>query len=541
MEEAILDRDERQNDRLLSIDKDAQINVVLSAPEGEGGAVDMRHVLHNARMKRRVYAWVLLLCLAAGISAALLAYQLTAKPLTVSSVVTLKYEIPNPILDPEKNPDYDSSLLLDEEIPQTVPTEDLTAPDGDELDLNQVTSSYVLQTALNGLELSCPVSLAELRSNITIDKILTEDSRRQQEVAASMIEEKSNGAYTQVQGIELTYDNQFVVSLTNGFGDEDARVKNYLTDGELKLVLDRILAAYNDYLVTTYADIKLPDDEISVIDTESLDILESLDLLRTAVRNLYDYCDGKSDAIKGYRSWRTGRSLNDLMENLERARNVNVDYLYSYVYTNSIVKDRKAMVTNYQYQLRNAQAELDVVNENIDTTQTILSNYKNDEIFVSMQESDTAKSTQTTTDYYNKLILQQAENYAKAAELETTITDLQDKIDSLNSNTELASTEQASTELTSAINVCHTAYLQIKRQMEEIMSSAFYTTYADHSVAQGKTVGFIRGSMKLIIVGILGSLIVGFGLWFLSALAPELSTNRKDKRAERKAEKEADE
>ena len=524
-----MDRDERQqNDKVLSFDKDAQINVVVNNPNVDEDTIDLSRVLHNARLKGRIYAWVVLLCLAIGISGALLFYQVTKEPLTVSSVVTLKYELANPILDPEQNPNYDASLLLDETIPKTVPVTDLTAPDGTELDLGQVTSSYVLQTALSGLELSHPITLANLRDNIRIDKILTEDSRRQQEVAASMIEDKNTAAYTQVQEIELTYDNQFVVSLTNGFGDEDAKVKYDLTDSELRLILDRILAAYNDYLVITYADIKLPDDEITVIDTESLDILESLDLLRTAVKNLYDYCDGKSDTIKNYRSWRTGRSLNDLMDNLDRARNVNVDYLYSYVYTNSIVKDRKAMIINYQYQLRNAQSELDVVNENIATTQTILDNYKNDEIFVSMQESDTAKSTQTTTDYYNKLIIQQAENYGKAAELETTITDLQDKINSLNANTELASTDQASEELAKAIDVCHTAYKQIKRQMEEIITSTFYTTYADHSVAQGKTESFITASMKKVIIGAVAGLVIACGLWFISALIPELRTKKEE-------------
>lgn len=528
MEGTRLDKDDRQNDRVLALDKDSQINVVVNRPNVDETVIDLSRVLHNANKKRRIYAWVLLLCMVAGISASLLVYQFTAKPATVSSVVTLKYEIPNPLLDPEKNPEYDASLLLDEEIPQTVPVTDLSAPDGSELDLGQITSSYVLQTALSGMELSQAVSLADLRSNMRVDKILTEDSRRQQEVAASMLEDKSTQAYTQVQEIELTYDNQFIVSLTNGFGDEDSSAKYYLRDSELRLLLDRILDAYNDYMVVTYADNKLPDDEIAVIDTESLDILESLDLLRTAVKNLYDYCDEKSEAIKSYRSWRTGRSLNDLMDNLDRARNVNVDYLYSYVYTNSIVKNREAMITNYQYQLRNAQSELDVVNENIATTQTILDNYKNDEIFVSMQESDTAKATQTTTDYYNKLILQQAENYDSAAELETTITDLQDKIDSLNANTELANTEQASEELANAIQVCHTAYSQIKRQMEEIMSSTFYTTYADHSVSQGKSESFISGSAKKVVIGAVLGAVIACGLWFISALIPELRTKKKE-------------
>lgn len=510
----LLDRDERQNDRVLSIDKDAKINVVVNRPPVSNEVeIDLGRVFHNFKLRTRVFAWLLILCIVAGVCGSLLLYQFTKAPYTVTSVVTLKYEIPNPEYVP---------MADDPEILPTIPVTDLTAPDGSgDLDLNQITASNVLKEAVSGMELSQPVSLSSLRSNIRINRILTEDSRRQQEIAASMVEDKNNNAYTQVQDIQLTYDNRFVVSLTNGFGDDSSRAKQYLTDDELKQLLDRILDAYNSYLVQTYASIKLPDDEISVIDTDSLDILESLDLLRTATQDLYDYCDEQPAAIKTYRSWKTGRSLEDLMKDLETARDVNVDYLYSYAYTNSIVKDRKSMITNYEFQLRNIQSELDVINEKIVTTQTILNNYKNDEIFVSMQESDTAKSTQTTTDYYNELILQQSENYGKAAELETRISDLQDKINSLNNNSELADTEQATTELAVAMEVCHDSYLKINAQMQEIMNSAFYTNFADHSVSQGNNEGFLSAASKKMVTGAALGAFVALALWFLSALAPE--------------------
>ena len=504
-----MDRDERRKDQVLSVDKDANINVVVNQPSTDV-EIDLKRVFHNFRLRTRAYAWLMIFCIVAGICGSLLLQQITEKPYRVSSVVTLKYWLPNP------------AYSEDAGVPETLPVTDLTAPDGNgDLDLNQITGSYVLNNALNSTALSQPVTLSSLRSNISIDRILTEDSRRQQEIAASMVEDKNSNAYNQVKDIQLTYENRFVVSLTNGFGEENSRKKVNLKKDELENLLDQVLAAYNDYLVTTYADTRLPDDEISVIDQENLDILESLDLLREANQNLYDYCDNQPDTIKSYRSWRTGRSLNDLMEDLRTAMEVNVDYLYSYAYTNSIVKDRESMITNYQFQLRNAQFELDKVNENIATIQTILDNYKNDEIFVSMQESDTAKSTQTTTDYYNAKILEQANNYEKAEELEVRITDLTDKLNTMQSGSYLGSTEQASTELANAIEICHKGYQQIDLQMQEIMTSPFYTTYADHSVAQGKDEGFISKSAKKMAVGAVLGALVALALWFISALAPE--------------------
>lgn len=492
-------------------DQGQQINLVVTPPTENGMIeIDLRRVFHNMKTRRRIYAWVMILCLVIGVCAPLLLYQFGKHPLTVSSVVTLKYDVV------QKD---DAGKVV-----SSTPVQDLTAPDGTELDLGQLTSSYVLQAALDGLTLSQPLTLADLRSNVRVDRILTEDSRRQQEVASQMMEDNNGAVYDQVKNIDLTYTNDLVVSLTNGFGKKEYE----LTDGELRLVLDRILSAYNEYLVDTYADAKLPDDRFSVIDIRTLDIQESLDLLRTAVADLYDFCDDKPDGIKAYRSWRTGKSLRDLMAELETVRTVSVEYLYSYVYTNNIVRDRSAMITNYRYQLRNAQTQMDAILENIATNQDILNTYKNDEIFVSMQESDTAKSTKTTTDYYNGLIIEQAENYDRVAELEVTIADLEDKLARLNDADASAAydAEKVEQELSSVLDICKKAYAQVCELYEEIIESSFFATYAEHTVAQGKQANFLSANAKKMAIGGFAGVFIACAAWFCSGIAPEFKLKK---------------
>ena len=520
---------ERREELILSGERDSRIEVVVNQPRDDGEMeIDLARIFHNMKLKLRVFAWVILFCFAAGICAPLLMYQFSKETLTVSSVVTLKYDV----------------VFRDAEgqIVYSKPVTDLTAPYGGQLDLSQITSSYVLQAALDGLELSCPVSLANLRNNIRVDRILSEESRRQQEIAASMLSDKNAGVYSQVQSIDLTYSNQFVVSLTNGFGGADSRSGHELTSSELRLLLDRVLSAYNEYLVTTYADVRMPDDEFDAIDIEKQDILESLDLLRSAVSDLYDFCSLQPDKIKSYRSWKSGMTLNDLMGELEVIRSVNVDYLYSYVSTNSIVRDRDSMITGYQYKLRTAQTRLDALNENIATIQDILDNYKNDEIFVSMQESDTARATKTTTDYYNWLIREQAENYSKVTKLEVTIADLQYKLDSLSApdGGSAGSEDQtkAAEELEEALRVCRSAYGQIREQLEEIHASAFFTTFAEHTVAQGKTSSFLASNVKKMLIGGVAGAAVACVLWVLSALAVEFRLRKVEDGQEKEAAKE---
>lgn len=514
------DKLQQDKEKSLSIEKDSQIKVVVNR-QGEDDVIDLMRVFHNMKVKGRVYAWVLILLFVIGACIPLLFYQFKGpgKEYRVSSAVTLDYDV------------LDQTDLRISPTPK--PVEDLSAPDGTELDLSQITSAYVLQNALDGLVLSKEITIAQLRDNIKVERILTEDSRRQQEVASKMLEDKNAGAYSQLQSVELTYVNHFIVSLDNGFGDPDSGELIYLPNDELAVLLNRILASYNDYLVLTYADFKLPGDAISVIDTENLDIMESLDQLRTAMSDLYDYCDGQSDEVKAYRSYRNGRSLYDLMETLQTARDVNVEYLYSHVYANSIAKDRKEMLSKYRYMLREAQTKLDVANDNIATTAEILASYKYDQISVENQDKDSSKSTKVTTDYYNELILQQAKNYDEAASLAITIDDLKMKIANLETNTSVLSVEQAKEELSKAIDVCSDVYDSICAQMEEIMQAPFYTTYADATAAQGITQqNFLSANAKKMILGAVVGAFLGFGLWFAVAFAAEMKRGKKDDEGE---------
>lgn len=474
----------------LSIEKDSRINVVVNRSGDGEGEIDLMRVFHNMKLKRRVYAWVLILCVVVGMCAPLLLYQYRSTILRVSSVVTLNYTL------------EDGNLV-----------QRLVAPDGEELDLTQLTSAYVLQGALEKTSLSEDISIGELRDSIQIDRILTEDSRRQQEVASKMLADKSSAAYNQLQSVKLTYINQFIVSLDNQFG---------ITDAELRNLLNQVLQSYNDYLAKTYADMYLPADEVSIIDIDSLDIMESLDLLRDAMNNLYDYCDDKPDEIKAYRSWQDGRSLEDLKTYIETVQSVNIDYLYSYVYANSLAQDREAMISKYQYQLRSEKKALAEINGNINTMKSIIDSYKPDVISVDNQNSDSSKSTKVTTDYYNELVLALAEEYENAAKKEIKIADLEDKMAALEAQATQGDASGAKDELKKAIEVCAGAYKQVYDHMQEIVERPFYTSYTDYTSAQGESVGFLGSNLKKMILGGAVGAFLACGLWFVSAFAAEL-------------------
>ncbi len=517
-------------------EKDRQIQLVLNTPgQAEEDSIDLGRVFHNMKLKARVFAWVLVLCLVAGVCAPLVLYQVKHPELTVSTVATLDYELQYSwedlleMAETKKEQERIAQGQLANDITMLFrQVADLTAPDLTALDLNQVTSAYVLNNALDGLTLSQNLDAETLRRNITIQRILSEESRRQQELLSGMIDSKDSDAYKQAQDMQLTYSNQFIVKLKNGFGDEDSKVILDLEDDELRTLLNRIMVSYNDYLVRTYADTRLPTDEISIIDTDEMDVLESLEQLRKAEQNLYAYCYNKSIQEKAYRSAVTGHTLTDWMEALQTVADTHIDYLYSYVYAEGIAQNPAELVSNYEYQLTNARLSLDETMANIAETKEILDSYKNDKIFVSIQESDGSRGTTDTTAYYNQLVEQQAYNYTTKRSLETTIADLEKKIARL-LNTESTDLGDVKEELDSAIQATYAIYQAVYAHMQEIQEGTEFLNYVRHTEAQGRMDNFIVANLKMIILGAVAGAVIACGLWFLAALAPEF---RRDDRKE---------
>ena len=75
---------------ILPTDPNRQIQLVVNNNQEEDSTIDLGNVFHNMKLKKRIFAWVLVLCLTIGLCAPLLLYQFSKPELTVSSVVTLR-------------------------------------------------------------------------------------------------------------------------------------------------------------------------------------------------------------------------------------------------------------------------------------------------------------------------------------------------------------------------------------------------------------------------------------------------------------------
>ena len=495
------------------LERNAQVNLFVNQTGmDDEDEIDLGRVFHRMKCHWRSFLCMLILFVAIAMCVALIIYQATSKPLKVSSVVTLKYKVPDTVTG------------------QQVPVSDLTAPDGTELDLSQVYTSYVLRNALKDITLSEDIPIEDIQSAITIEKMLTDESLRQQELVSTKIENKDTDAYEAVENLDISYKNMFIVSLINRFGRE----KLELPDEELRELLDAILRAYNDYLLEYYPGLKLPDDEIGAIRVDNIDILESLDQLRASVKNLSNYCSNKDPEIRNYRSFRTGRTLVDWSEELRTVKEVYIDYLYASINSNNI-EDQNATLTNYESRLQDAKAQLDDVNRRIASLAEIIANYENENVYVAVQDNQTARSTTITSDYYNELVLQQAANYAEASSIEATISLLEERIYRLENNASseesvTVTTEEAKEELSSVLAAAHRVYESIESHMQEIMDQPLYRNYTEHSSAVGKTEFFLTAAKKNLLICVGVAALLAFLVWFFKGLGPEFAARREQKK-----------
>lgn len=515
------------NEKLISASKDenSKVEVLIKRDESnQAEELDLLHIFVNMGKKRRIYAWLIIISLLIGLAVPMLMAEMSERREEVSSVITLNYP----------------------------GAEKLIAPDNTPLDVSYISSSYILQNALNKTKLSTPISAAALAANMKVERLLTENTRQNLEVMSQLMESTNKSAVSEVLSVDYQYENQIIITLTNGFGNKDSNNKVFLPGAELATLLNNITEEYNDYFFDTYSRFALPDDDIANVDMASMDYIERLDSMLDILNVLSRYCNDKDkEAYLSYRSKLDGMSFKDIYECVKLVKDIDIDYLYAYVFYNCIALDRTTTVTKYEYALRNSQQALKVLAENIETNANVISNYKNDNILVASADGATNQISSSVTDYYNELILKQAQYYQDKADTLTAIDNLNDKISGFKTS---ASTQQqldyVESELKSIYNITSALYGLVKEHANEIINSDFYQdSYITIVGAQYEGQGiFSSATIKKAVIGAVVGVVLAVVVWCCDGLIMEfrLSNAKKEeyeakkRAAEKKESREED-
>ena len=149
---------------LTDLSKNQKVEVVVKRDaSARAGELDLVRVFSNMGKKRKIYAWLIIACMFIGLAAPLLMAELKDRTENVSVVINLLY------------PSAQKRL----------------APDGKPLDVNYIKSSYILQNAIKKTQLSEKLPISALERNISIEELLSEDTRQKLEVVEKVINETS--------------------------------------------------------------------------------------------------------------------------------------------------------------------------------------------------------------------------------------------------------------------------------------------------------------------------------------------------------------
>jgi len=211
-------------------------------------------------------------------------------------------------------------------------------------------------------------------------------------------------------------------------------------------------------------------------------------------------------------------------------KSTRVDYLYSYIYYNSLAKDRDGLITKLNYQKRSLDHELNIVKQNIADGAALIASYKNSNILINKQSSNSEDTesqditTKSITDYYNSLILKQSDFFASKNNTELELNNLNDKIRRFSSGYaspgKLASVDQ---EIASVNNICRQLYDLVRDHAIEIRDSEAYRNSFITEINAYYIGGFFNSAnVKSILMGGVIGLLVGFVIWFGNSLMKEI-------------------
>lgn len=478
-----------------------KIDLYINNNQDGGQGVSIMNVLSNMKRRFRYYIYILIIGVLIGFFVPSLMYNLKDRKETAIALVGLDYK------DAEEG----------------------KAPDGEELDISYLKSSYIIQNALNNAALSKPVSVAQVQSNLKITGVLTDETKQQQEIIDKLLAERNSEYGRMITQFTLKYRAQYMVSVDNIFYSGNS--KTILPNSDLSRLLNSITASYADYFVETYQDKNLPENRIAVVDVETLDYLDILDRINNSLDYLEEYCESREEFIPDFRST-DGLSFNDLIETIDDARREAVENSYAYVYLYNVSKNRDVQLTNYRYQKREAQLKLDEVTESITTVQTAISNYKPDTVVISRPDGNPPIEAQVTSDYYNELVLRLADLNEEKSALQERITVLTNRIDKLEGTP--ATNEQvaeADRRVNNAVAKAQAIYELVYKNSSELLNSNAYKNRYMHTITTFESES-VAGYAKLAFIGAGIGLVAGLFVWATDGFIIEIrNVHRKNKEA----------
>ncbi len=213
------------------------------------------------------------------------------------------------------------------------------SPDGKEIDPSEIYASNLVAQAMKALGIPYTEATTDsIRMNIHVEPVITEEDLLVQQ------SKLDNGE----EDYELK-PTRYLVSFSCGV----ANGKDYP-----RKVLNQILQEYGSYYGKTHVNTSLAANPVSDITSKGYDYLEMAEVMDDTLTSITKDLSDKAGWNGEFRSSRTGRGFQDLLDEFEFIREVEVRRLLSEILAGRITKDRDLLLDKY----RNRNKDLEISN-----------------------------------------------------------------------------------------------------------------------------------------------------------------------------------
>ena len=484
---------EEQNESLADSKK---IDLYINNNGEEEQGISIMNVFSTLGKRFHIYVFVMIIGLLAGLLVPTLMYTFKDKSESAVAVIGLDY----------------------------ANAEDGQAPDGSNLAISYIKSSYIVQNALDNVTLSKEVSTAQVQNNIKVTGILTDETRQKLDIIEELKEAKNNQYATYLAEFQVKYRAQYIVSLKNGFANGNKKVR--LSADDLSHLLSAVTSAYNDYFIETYQDIDLPTDAIAAMNVDLLDYLDILDNTSAFLTSLAAYCDNRATLLPNFRS-SIGLSFSELSATIQTLRDANINGIYANIFLNNVCKDKYLLLNSYYSRRQAIVSELSTLTDTIDKVKDAIDNYNPDQTTIQIPGGGSMGPYPSNSDYYNSLVLQYSDLQARKTSLEQEQAVLDYRIAQLEGGD--ATAEQKAT-VEAAVNAvlsrASEIYVLTNKSAKELLNSNAYQNRYMHYVITSESESF-KDNLKLFMIGAAAGVGLAVVIWVADAFIIEFKNVKK--------------
>ena len=232
------------------------------------------------------------------------------------------------------------------------------SPDGSDIDTTEIYATNLVSQAMKELGIDYTEATADgIRMNIHVEPVITQEDLLVQQAKLD------NG--------EKDYEikpTRYVISFNCGVGNG----KEYP-----RKVLNQILQEYASYYGKNHVNTSLAANPVSDITTKGYDYLEMAEVMDTTLDNITEHLTDKVEWNEEFRSSRTGYGFQDLLDEFEFIREVEVRQLLSEILEGRITKDRDLLLDKYKNRNNNLEISNSAASFEIERIRGIITSYEN--------------------------------------------------------------------------------------------------------------------------------------------------------------------